>query len=57
MNRSVYAIKRRGVPLDPEELRKKLTGAEAGNPPAIVVLTRYKERAIALLCDPPEKTV
>jgi hypothetical protein len=57
LGRCVYAIKRRGVPFDPEDLRKKLTGAEAGNPPAIVVLTRYKEKPIALLCDPHERTI
>lgn len=55
LGRSVYAIKRRGVPLDPQELRKRLPGAPAGSPPAVVVLTRCRERPIAILCDLPEK--
>ncbi len=52
LGRYVAAIKKRGVPLEPEDLRKRLTGAEAGGTPAVVVLTRRQEKPIALLCEP-----
>ncbi len=57
LNRSVAAIKRRGVPLDPMELRTRLTGADrsAGDTrPAVVVLTRFADKPVAILCEPPE---
>jgi SAM-dependent methyltransferase len=52
LGRHVAAIKKRGVPLVPEDLRKRLTGAEAGSAPAVVVLTRKAGKPIALLCEP-----
>jgi len=53
-HRSVSAIKKRGVPFEPEELRKKLMPPEtAGAPPVVVVLAPHAGRPIALLCDPP----
>lgn len=53
LGRQVVAIKRRGVPLEPESLRKRLTGTgQAGDLPAIVVLTRCREKPVALLCEP-----
>lgn len=53
LGRRVAAIKRRGVPLEPESLRTRLTGTgQAGDPPAIVVLTRYREKPVAILCAP-----
>ncbi|HZT43954.1 MAG TPA: class I SAM-dependent methyltransferase [Chthonomonadaceae bacterium] len=51
LGRRVTAIKRRGVPLEPETLRKRLTGAEDADASAIVVLTRLADRPIALLCE------
>ncbi len=53
LGRRVTAIKRRGVPLEPEELRKRLTGDLTGDAEAVVVLTRLADRPIALLCAPP----
>jgi hypothetical protein len=47
----VAAIKRRGVPLEPEALSKQLTGA--GETPCVVVLTRVNGSPAAILCEPP----
>ncbi|HLV80960.1 MAG TPA: class I SAM-dependent methyltransferase, partial [Chthonomonadaceae bacterium] len=52
LGRRVTAIKRRGVPLEPEALRKRLTGDPDADAGAIVVLTRLAGRPIALLCEP-----
>jgi hypothetical protein len=49
--RRVVAIKRRGVPLEPESLRDRLTGA--GDRPTVVVLTRVHGSPAAILCEPP----
>ena len=53
LGRSVEAIKRRGVPLDPNELSRKLIGA--GDRPTIVTLTRMNDRPIAILCERVKK--
>ena len=53
--RRVEVVKRRGVPLEPEEMRKKLASpALASYAPVVLVLTHRHEQPIALLCDPPE---
>jgi SAM-dependent methyltransferase len=49
MGRRVYAIKRRGVPLDPVELSRDLRGA--GDQQAVVVLTRVHGKPAAVLCE------
>jgi hypothetical protein len=54
LQRGVSAIKKRGVPLEPEELGKRLTGDRRAQEKAIVVLTRQGERILALLCEPPQ---
>ncbi|HZP85011.1 MAG TPA: hypothetical protein VFB21_25460 [Chthonomonadaceae bacterium] len=52
LGRQVAAIKRRGVPLEPESLRPRLTGTgQAADPPAVVVLTRCREKPVAILCE------
>src|SRR5262249_49330176 len=52
--RRVEVIKRRGVPLEPEEIRRRLAHADLSGAPAIVlVLTRLAGRPFALLCAPP----
>jgi SAM-dependent methyltransferase len=53
LGRRVTAIKRRGVPLEPEALRKRLTGDPAGDAEAVVVLTRVADKPVAVLCGPP----
>lgn len=49
MGRRVYAIKRRGVPLDPVALSRELRGA--GDRQAVVVLTRVHGGPAAILCE------
>jgi SAM-dependent methyltransferase len=49
MGRRVYAIKRRGVPLDPVALARELKGA--GDRQAVVVLTRVHGSPAAILCE------
>ncbi len=52
--RRVEVVKKRGVLLEPDEVRKKLSApALAGNPPLVLVLMRRGEQILALLCDPP----
>ncbi len=51
MGRRVYAIKRRGVPLEPEALSRQLTGA--GDCEAVVVLTRVNGAPAAIICERP----
>lgn len=52
--RRVEVVKKRGVLLEPDEVRKKLSSpAFAGNPPMVLVLMRRGEQIIALMCDPP----
>lgn len=47
----LVAIKKRGVTMTPEEVRKSLK--DAGDFPVVLVLTRQANRTIALLCEPP----
>ena len=49
----LIAIKKRGVPFLPEEVRRQLD--DAGETPLILVLTRRAGRAVAYLCDPPSE--
>lgn len=57
LGRNVVAIKRRGVPLEPEELRKRLTGTgQPGDPPVVIVLCRVGGKPAALLCEPSRTT-
>ena len=46
------AIKKRGVPFLPEEIRRRLK--DQGETPVILVLTRHAGKAIALLCEQAE---
>ncbi len=52
--RRIEVVKRRSVPLDPEEMRRRLAHPDlADAPPAILVLTSIAGKYMALLCDPP----
>jgi hypothetical protein len=54
--RRVEVVKRRGVPLEPEEMRRRLAHPDlTAAAPVILVLTRNGDRSLALLCDPPTK--
>lgn len=53
LHRRVSAIKKRGVPMEPEDLRKRLMGDEAGDAEAVVVLTRRGDKPIAMICEAP----
>jgi hypothetical protein len=53
LNARLVAIKKRGVPFEPEDLRKKLT--DAGDTPLVLVLTRREEKPFALLCEPVKR--
>jgi SAM-dependent methyltransferase len=52
--RRVEVVKRRGVPLEPEEMRRRLAHADlVAAPSTILVLTPIAGKPFALLCDPP----
>ena len=52
--RRVEVVKKRGVELEPDEVRKKLASpALADNPPVVLVLMRRNEQTLAILCDMP----
>ncbi len=44
----VAAVKRRGVPMEPEEITRRLTGS--GELPLVIILTRVVDRPVALIC-------
>lgn len=53
-NRRVEVVKKRGVDLEPDDVRKKLaSSALADNPPLVLVLMRRKEQTLTILCDMP----
>jgi hypothetical protein len=53
--RRVDVVKKRGVSLEPEAVRRQLAApALAEYPPVVLVLARVQDRTIALLCDPPQ---
>lgn len=51
LGRRVTAIKRRGVPLDPNLLRKRLCGERGAQSEVVVALTRLRGAPIAILCE------
>lgn len=52
--RRVEVVKRRGVPLEPEEMRRRLAHTDLeGCSPLVLILTRIQDRPFAILCDPP----
>ena len=53
LGRRVVAIKKRGVEIDPAELRKRLPGDRSGAETAVIVLARQGEKVTALICEPP----
>ena len=51
--RCVDVVKKRGVALEPDAVRRSLSSsARADNPPAVLVLARVQNSVMALLCDP-----
>jgi hypothetical protein len=52
LGRRVYAIKRRGGSIDPNELAHRLTGDPDSDERAIVVIAYVNERPLAILCEP-----
>ena len=53
LKRRVAAIKKRGVEVDPAELRKRLPGDKSSGDLAVVVLARHGEKITALICELP----
>ncbi len=55
LGRRVEVVKKRDVPLEPEQVRKALLDKDRALPPCVLVLTRHQEKIIVLICDfPPE---
>jgi hypothetical protein len=52
LGRTVRVVKRRGVPMEPEEIQRRL--GDTGDQPATLVLCRLKGAITAILCDPLE---
>jgi Predicted RNA methylase len=52
LGRRVTVVKRRGVPMEPEEIRRRL--GHTGDQPATLVLCRVQDAITAILCDPLE---
>lgn len=51
-NRRVEIVKRRGVPFEPEEIRRRLSSPALKEAPGItLILTRVADRASAILCE------
>ena len=53
MKRRVTAIKKRGVEVDPAELRKRLPGDKNSAETAVLLLARQGEKITALICENP----
>ena len=53
LKRRVTAIKKRGVEVDPAELRKRLPGDKNSVETAVLILARQGEKITALICEPP----
>ncbi len=52
--RRVTVVKRRGVPLEPDEMRSRLASeALVECPPVTLVLTHRADKPIAIFCEPP----
>lgn len=52
--RRVTVVKRRGVPLEPDEIRSRLASDSIANcPPVTLILTHRADRPIAIFCEPP----
>ncbi len=53
LGRRVEVVKKRDVPLEPEQVRKDLFDKDRSLPPCVLILTRYNAKIIAILCDFP----
>jgi hypothetical protein len=53
LGRRVEVVKKRDVPLEPEQVRKALLDKDRSLPPCVLILTRYQEKIIVMLCDFP----
>ena len=54
LGRRVEVVKKRDVPLEPEQVRKALLDKDRALPPCVLILTRYNEKITAILCDFPQ---
>jgi hypothetical protein len=54
IGRRIEVVKKRDVPLEPEQVRKALLDKDRTLPPCVLVLTRCHDKIIAMLCDFPE---
>ena len=54
LGRRVEVVKKRDVPLEPEQVRKALLDKDRSLPSCVLVLTRYQDKITALICDSPE---
>jgi SAM-dependent methyltransferase len=53
LGRRVEVVKKRDVPLEPEQVRKALLDKDRSLPPCVLILTRYHDKITAILCDLP----
>ena len=55
LGRQVEVVKKRDVPLEPEQVRKALLDKDRTLPPCVLILTRIHNKITALLCDFPQR--
>ncbi len=53
LGRRVEVVKKRNVPLEPELVRKALLSKDLTLPPCVLILMRYQQKIIVLLCEKP----
>ena len=54
LGRRVEVVKKRDVPLEPEQVRKALLDKDRSLPSCVLILARYHDKITALICDPPQ---
>lgn len=54
LGRRIEVVKKRDVPLEPELVRKALLDKDRTLPACVLVLTRYNDKILALICDFPQ---
>ena len=53
LGRRVEVVKKRDVPLEPEQVRKALLDKDRSLPSCVLILTRYQDKITVLICDFP----
>ena len=56
LGRRVEVVKKRAIPLEPEQVRKTLLDKDRSLLPCVLILTRYQEKIITLICDLPQRS-